>query len=98
MRDPLDARSDLFSFGAVMYEMSTGKKPFDGPTETAIFEAILHTTPPPPASLRPDLPPGLALIITKCLEKNRNLRYQTAAEIGAELQQVKDETASHAGK
>jgi DNA-binding winged helix-turn-helix (wHTH) protein/tetratricopeptide (TPR) repeat protein len=89
LREPLDARTDLFSFGAVMYEMSTGTKPFDGPTETAIFKAILQLNPPRAGNLRPDLPPDLGRVITRCLEKDRNRRCQSAAEIRADLQRVK---------
>ena len=85
----LDARSDLFSFGAVLYEMATGTIPFPGGTPAVIFSAILEHEPAPAARLNPTLPAKLDDIITRALEKDRNLRFQHASEIRAELQRVK---------
>jgi non-specific serine/threonine protein kinase len=90
----LDARSDLFSFGAVLYEMSTGIMPFSGATPAMVFDAILHTTPKAPSAVRPDLPASLGRVIQRCLEKDRNLRYSSAAELHAELQRLKREMDS----
>jgi eukaryotic-like serine/threonine-protein kinase len=86
---PLDARTDLFSLGAMLYEMATGTMPFRGESTGVIFEAILNRAPVPPVRLNPDLQADFERVINKCLEKDRNLRYQHASEIRTDLQRLK---------
>jgi serine/threonine protein kinase/tetratricopeptide (TPR) repeat protein len=93
----LDARTDLFSFGAVLYEMCTGTLPFRGDTTALIFESILNRAPVPPVRINPDTPLKLEEIISKCLEKDRNLRYQHASDIRTDLQRLKRDTDSTRG-
>jgi eukaryotic-like serine/threonine-protein kinase len=92
--EKLDARSDLFSSGVVLYEMATGRMAFPGHTSGVIFEAILNRTPAPPLRLRPELPLRLEEIINKALEKDRELRYQTAAEVRTDLKRLKRDSDS----
>ena len=92
----LDARSDLFSFGAVLYEMCTGTLPFRGDTSGVIFDSILNRSPIAPVTINPHLPPKLGELLTKSLEKDRNLRYQHASDIRTDLQRLKrDSQSSH---
>jgi eukaryotic-like serine/threonine-protein kinase len=91
--EKLDARTDLFSFGLVLYEMATGKQAFSGDTAPALHEAILNRAPAPARELNPEISPGLEQIIKRALEKDRNLRYQSAAEMRADLERLKRITA-----
>jgi tetratricopeptide (TPR) repeat protein/predicted Ser/Thr protein kinase len=90
----LDARTDLFSLGAVLYEMTTGVLPFRGESTGVVFESILNRAPVPPVRLNPDLPPKLDDVINKCLEKDRNLRYQHASEVRTDVQRLKRDSDS----
>jgi serine/threonine protein kinase len=87
--DPLDARTDVFSMGTVLYEMATGRTPFSGKTSGVICQAILDTTPPPPSTANKGVNPKLDELISKCLEKDPELRYQSAAELRADLKRIK---------
>jgi serine/threonine protein kinase/Tfp pilus assembly protein PilF len=92
--EELDARSDLFSFGMVLYEMATGRQPFPGSTSGVIQEAILNRDPIPASRLNPEIPPRLEEIIAKALEKDRNLRYQDAGDLRADLERLKRDSDS----
>jgi eukaryotic-like serine/threonine-protein kinase len=92
--EEIDTRSDLFSFGAILYEMATGQPPFSGNTSAVIFDMILNRMPQAPSELNPNLPPKLEEIIGQALEKDRDLRYQTAAEMRANLKRLKRDADS----
>ena len=92
--EDLDVRTDLFSFGAVLYEMATGQRAFSGTTTAVIFHAILAEVPAPPLEVNPELPTELERIINRLLEKDRDLRYQSAADLRSELKRLKRETDS----
>ena len=85
----VDARTDLFSFGSVLYEMFTGRKAFDAPSSASLIAAILTSEPSPPTSVRPNLPAGIDYVVTRCLAKDPDDRWQTARDLLAELERVK---------
>src|SRR5678815_281634 len=84
-----DGRTDLFSLGLVLYEMATGRQAFGGQTTAVVFDALLNRQPPDPRTMNPDVPEDLQRVIMRALEKDRKLRYQTAADMQAELGRVR---------
>jgi serine/threonine protein kinase len=92
--EELDTRTDLFSFGAVLYEMATGRLAFPGNSAAVILDAILNRAPVPVTRLKPELPPKLEEVINKALEKDRKLRYQSAVDVRTDLQRLKRDTES----
>jgi len=96
--EEVDARADLFSFGAVLYQAATGKLPFDGPTSAVIFHAILEKNPAPATDVNPMLPPAFNDVIQKCLEKDPDLRCQSAAELRADLKRIKRGSGTSSGR
>ncbi len=95
--DDIDPRTDLFSFGVVLYEMSTGRQSFPGHTTAVVFDGILNRDPAPPSTHNAMLPPELDRIVSKSLEKDRALRYQTAADLGADLKRLRRDSGSRQG-
>ncbi len=94
--EDLDPRSDLFSLGAVLYEMCTGRPPFDGLTSAVIFDGILHKEPKPIRELNPEVLDGIPAVVSKCLEKKLSARYQSAAELKEDFERLKRDLSSHA--
>ena len=94
----LDARTDIFSFGLVLYEMTTGQRAFNGETESILHDAILTREPKPVRDLAPDVSPRLEGIICRCLEKEREKRYQSASEARADLETAKQKTNNHSSE